>query len=153
MSQNSLKNYFGKVVFQVLAKIAVTQNKNRLFGHFETVRHLFFPTKLWFFIVHTFIVQISSKNSAGKVVFYGWVPRIPLWHQREWEYLGHLSVKNMNFFHLTRAWDCLVYHVIATLNLVTHGGLLHESLLINSWLIVSIKQVFYIATETSFKIE
>ena len=25
------------------------------------------------------MVQISLQNSAGKVVFYGWVPRIPPW--------------------------------------------------------------------------
>ena len=37
LSQISLKNSFGKVVFHILAKIEMTQNKNRLFGrHFET---------------------------------------------------------------------------------------------------------------------
>ena len=42
------------------------------------------------------MVQISLPNSAGKVVFYGWVPiGTPLGHQRE--YLGHLSVKELNF--------------------------------------------------------
>ena len=67
------------MVFQILAKIEMTQNKNRLFGrHFETVQHfqLFFA-ELWFFIVHTYMVQISLQNSAGKGVFYGWVPRNP----------------------------------------------------------------------------
>ena len=40
LSQISLKNSFWKVVFQVLAKIEMTRNKNRLFGrHFETVQH------------------------------------------------------------------------------------------------------------------
>ena len=40
-SQISLKNSFGKVVFQILAKIEITRNKNRLFGrHFETVEHV-----------------------------------------------------------------------------------------------------------------
>ena len=40
LSQISLKNSFGKVVFQILAKIEMTQNKNQLFGrHFETVQH------------------------------------------------------------------------------------------------------------------
>ena len=40
LSQISLKNSFGKVVFKILAKIEMTQNKNRLFGrHFETVKH------------------------------------------------------------------------------------------------------------------
>ena len=41
LSQISLKNSFGKVVFQNLVKIEMTRNKNRLFGrHFETVQHL-----------------------------------------------------------------------------------------------------------------
>ena len=36
----NLKNSFGKVVFQILAKIEMTQNKNLLFGrHFERVKH------------------------------------------------------------------------------------------------------------------
>ena len=43
LSQISLKNSFGKVVFQILAKIEMTRNKNRLFGrHFETVQHFQF---------------------------------------------------------------------------------------------------------------
>ena len=37
---NFIENSFGKVVFQILAKIEMTRNKNRLFGlHFETVQH------------------------------------------------------------------------------------------------------------------
>ena len=41
--QISLKNSFGKVVFQILAKIEMTQNQNRLFGHhFEAVQHFQF---------------------------------------------------------------------------------------------------------------
>ena len=61
LSQISLKNSFGKVVFQILAKIELTRNKNRLFGrHFETVQHSQnFFAELWFFIVHTYVVQIS----------------------------------------------------------------------------------------------
>ena len=40
LSQISLKNSFGKVVFQILAKIEMMRNKNRLFGrHFKTVQH------------------------------------------------------------------------------------------------------------------
>ena len=43
LSQISLKNSFGKVVFQILAKIEMTRNKNQLFGrHFETVQHFHF---------------------------------------------------------------------------------------------------------------
>ena len=79
MSQISLKNSFGKVVFQILAKIEMTRSKNRLFGrHFETVQHFqIFFAELWFFKVHTYMVQISLQNSGGKVVFYAWVPRNP----------------------------------------------------------------------------
>ena len=37
---NFIENSFGKVVLQILAKIEMTRNKNRLFGrHFETVQH------------------------------------------------------------------------------------------------------------------
>ena len=67
--------------FQILAKIEMTRNKNRLFGrHFETVQHFqyfFFFAELWFFIVHTYrpMVQISLQNLAGKVIFYGWAPK------------------------------------------------------------------------------
>ena len=79
LSHISLKNSFGKVVFQILAKIEMTRNKNRLFGrHFETVQYFqFFFSELWFFIVHIYMVQISLQNSARKVVFYAWVPRNP----------------------------------------------------------------------------
>ena len=63
LSQISLKNSFRKVVFQILAKIEMTRNKNRLFGrHFETVQHFhffFFFAELWFFIARTYMVQIS----------------------------------------------------------------------------------------------
>ena len=39
LSQISLKNSFGKVVFQILAEIEMMRNENRLFGrHFETVQ-------------------------------------------------------------------------------------------------------------------
>ena len=69
LSQISLKNSFGKVVFKIFAKIEMTRNKNRLFDrHFETVQHFqIFFAELWFFIVHTYMVQISLQNSAGKV--------------------------------------------------------------------------------------
>ena len=64
---------------------------------------IFFPG-LWFFIVHTHMVQISLQNSGRKVVFYAWVPRNPpppLGHQRVGaKYLGHLSVKGIGY-HMT----------------------------------------------------
>ena len=61
LSQISLKNSFGKVVFQILAKIKMMRSKNQLFGrHFETVQHFqfffFFFAELCFFIVHTYMV-------------------------------------------------------------------------------------------------
>ena len=42
LSQISLKNSFGKVIFKILVEIEMSQNENRLFGrHFETV-HIFY---------------------------------------------------------------------------------------------------------------
>ena len=72
----SLKKSFEKVVFQIVAKIEMTQNKNPLFGrHFETIQHFnFFFSELCFFIAHTYMVKISLLNSGGKVVFLGGVP-------------------------------------------------------------------------------
>ena len=43
LSQISLKTILWESGFQILAKIEMTQNKNRLFGgHFETVQHFQF---------------------------------------------------------------------------------------------------------------
>ena len=79
LSQISLKNSFGKVVFQNLAKIEMMRNKNRLFGrHFETEQHFqFFFEESRFFIARTYMVQISLQNSGGKLVFSGGVPWNP----------------------------------------------------------------------------
>ena len=94
LSQISLTNFFGKMSFQILAKIQMMGNK---IGYLAAI--LKFTTfkknnpELWFFIVHIYVVQISLQNSDGKMVFLGgpWNPR---GHQREWKYLGHLSVNN-----------------------------------------------------------
>ena len=50
--------------FPIVAKFEMTQNKNRLFNrHFETVQHsIFFQNYDFFFIVHTYMAQISSQN-------------------------------------------------------------------------------------------
>ena len=49
LSQISLKNSFGKVFFQILAKIEMSPNKNQLFGHhFETVQHFNFSRNYGF---------------------------------------------------------------------------------------------------------
>ena len=76
-----MKNSFGKVVFQNLAKIKMTRNKNRLFGrHFETVQHLkCFFAELRFFMSRTYMVQISLQNPGGKVVFSGGFHGTPPW--------------------------------------------------------------------------
>ena len=70
------------MVFQNLAKIEMTQNKNQLFGrHFETEQHFiyfFFFAELWFFIARTYMVQISLQNSGGKMVFSGGFHEPPL---------------------------------------------------------------------------
>ena len=52
MSQISLKNSFGKVVFQIFAEIEMTQNENRSFGrHSETVIFCLFVW-IWLFLVY-----------------------------------------------------------------------------------------------------
>ena len=65
----SLKNFFGKVVFQILANIEMMQIKNRLFGrNFETVHHFKIVFQNYgFLIVRTYLVQILLQNSGGKV--------------------------------------------------------------------------------------
>ena len=58
LSQISLKNSFGKVVFQILAEIEMMRNENRLFGrHFEMVQifYIFFP-EVWSWLVYTHMV-------------------------------------------------------------------------------------------------
>ena len=61
----SLKNLFGKVVFQILAKIEIiTRNENPLFGgHFETVQHF----KIFFFRIMIFYsAYIYGANFIAK---------------------------------------------------------------------------------------
>ena len=77
--------------FQILAKIEMRRNKNRLFG-----RHWNGTTfsRIVIFIVHTYKVQISLQNSGGKVVFLrrgSMEP--PLGTNGSKKYLGHLSVR------------------------------------------------------------
>ena len=58
LSQISLKNFFGKVFFQILAEIKMMRNENRLFGsHFETVQifYIFFP-EIWLRLVSIHMV-------------------------------------------------------------------------------------------------
>ena len=85
MSQISLKNSFGKMVFQNLAKIEMMRNKNRLFGrHFETLQHFkFFVAELWFF----YDPYIYDANFIAKFrweVVSGGVP----WNPPPWALTG-----------------------------------------------------------------
>ena len=68
MSQNLFKNSFGKVIFQILVKIKMTRNKNRLFNrHFKTVQYFVFVGRIMiffflkFFIVHTLCANFFAK--------------------------------------------------------------------------------------------
>ena len=67
LSQISLKKSFGKVVFQILAKIEMMQNKNRLFGcHFETVQHF------QFFFSRIVIFYSPYIHGANFIAKFGW---------------------------------------------------------------------------------
>ena len=63
LSQISLKNSFGKVFFQILAKIEMMRNKNQLFGrHFETVQHFhFFFRIVIFYSPYIFVANFIAK--------------------------------------------------------------------------------------------
>ena len=62
LSQISLKNSFGKVVFQIPAEIKLTRNKNRLFGrHFETVQIFYI-----FFCWNTVVISVYI-NGVKKI--------------------------------------------------------------------------------------
>ena len=62
LSQISLKNSFGKVVFQILAEIEMTRNENRFFGrHFEMVHISFFSWNMVVISVYTYGVKIIKK--------------------------------------------------------------------------------------------
>ena len=58
LSQISLKNSFGKVVFQNWAEIEMTRNENLLFGrHFETVQIFYiFSPEIWLWLVYVCMV-------------------------------------------------------------------------------------------------
>ena len=68
LSQISLKNSFGKVVFQILAKIEMTGNRNRLFGrHFKTVQHFHF-----FFLQNCDFLYSPYIYGANFIAKFGW---------------------------------------------------------------------------------
>ena len=64
LSQISSKTSFGKVVFQIFAKIEMMRNENQLFGrHFETVQifYIFSPWNMVVTSVCTYGVKIIKK--------------------------------------------------------------------------------------------
>ena len=68
-----MKNSFGKVVFQILAKIEMMRNKNRLFGrHFETVQR--FPFFFLFFFFCRIVIFHSPLHIYGAnfIAKFGW---------------------------------------------------------------------------------
>ena len=68
LSQISLKKFFGKVVFQILAKIEMT------IGYSAIILkryNIFFFKIVIFFIVYTYMVQISLQKIGGKMFFLG----------------------------------------------------------------------------------
>ena len=54
------------------------------------------------------MVQVSLQISGGKVVFLGGFHGTTLGHQREWKYLGHLSVKNLKLFSIRAIFEPIV---------------------------------------------
>ena len=83
LSQISLKNSTGKVVFQILAEIEMTWNENRLFGrHFETVQIFYiFPWNMVVISVYTYGVKIiKKKNPVGKWFSLGGSMEPPVIH-------------------------------------------------------------------------
>ena len=92
LSQISLKNSFGKVVFQILAKIEMTQNENRLFGrHFETVQIFnIFSWNMVVISVYVYGVKIIKNWESG---FLGGSMQPPLCTYGSAWYLMQLNIK------------------------------------------------------------
>ena len=82
LNQISLKNSFGKVVFQILAKIEMTWNENRLFGcHFETVQIFYiFPRNMVVISVCIYGVKIIKNFRWESGFLKGGFPWNPLMH-------------------------------------------------------------------------
>ena len=93
LSQISWKNVFGKAVFQILAKIEMMRNKNRLFGHhFETT---FYCRIMIFYSAYIYGANFFAKFLCESGFLRG-IHGTPLGHQRKWKYLGPLSVKDLS---------------------------------------------------------
>ena len=73
--------------FSNLGYVIIFAKRKFVFGrHFETQHFLnVIFADLWLFYVYTGIVQVSYRNSYGKVPKNGWVQVDPLVHKREWK--------------------------------------------------------------------
>ena len=95
LSQISLKNSFGKVVFQILAEIEMTRNENQLFGcHFETVQISYiFSWNMVVISVYTYGVKIIKQFLWESGFLWGGSMEPPLCTNGSAGYLMQLSVK------------------------------------------------------------
>ena len=67
---NFIEKFLWESGLQILAKIEMTQNKNRIFGgHFETVQQFQIFCRIVTFYSPYIYGAISLQNSGGKVVF------------------------------------------------------------------------------------
>ena len=98
LSQISLKKLLGKWCFKFWPKSKWREIKKSVIWPPFCNGTIFSFSELCFFIVNTYMFQISLQNSGGKVVFLGGAPWNPNWVQREWEYLGHLSVNVLQVY-------------------------------------------------------
>ena len=73
LSQISLKNSFGKVVFQILTEIEMTRNQNRLLAAILKLYKyfIFFSWSMVVISVYIYGVKIILKKSGVKMVFSG----------------------------------------------------------------------------------
>ena len=80
LSQISLQNSFGKVVFQILAEIEMTRNENRLFGrHLKQYKYfIFFSWNMAVIKVYTYGVKIIEKFRWESGFLWGvpWNPTV-----------------------------------------------------------------------------
>ena len=95
LSQISLKNSFGKMVFQILVTWLFTKRKFVYWPPFwnETFFIILFADICFFFSVHTHMVQVSYRKFYGNVLKNEWV-QVDLLHcaHGSEKYLRHLSV-------------------------------------------------------------
>ena len=66
---NFIEKFFWESDFQILAKIEMTRNKNRLFGrHFETVQHFVFFRIVIFYNPYIYGATLGTNGSESTLV-------------------------------------------------------------------------------------